>query len=273
MKTVKGKRKWIHYKKRSVLDVPPFVGWDKLLSLIDACNQIDYDIYFRDFCRERDKGLIATLFETGGRIGEVVCLTKANFDFTPKQYCVVSNMLLEKRYEKIGSYIEVVEEEPAGSHAKLYEPKLLENGKQVWTRKRWRTTITSDKVKRLRIRRSFPILKSEPLYPIMENYVKESHSELLFPSSRLRKNNTRFMTITNAWIILNRVQQLTGIEIWNHWFRSQRASQLKNEYGFTSDDRKDWFNWQTDPMAALYPKTSAKEMASLMLKKAEERGL
>jgi len=53
--------------------------------------------------------------------------------------------------------------------------------------------------------------------------------------------------------------------MWPHWFRSQRASQLKNECGFTTDDRKDWFNWQTDPMASLYPKTSAKEMANHML--------
>ncbi len=266
MKTVQGKRTWVRYKKRSIIDVPPFIGWDKLLSLIDACNEIDYDIYYKDYCRERDKGLIACLFETGGRIGEVVSLSKANFDFTPRQYCIVSGMLLEKRYEKTGSYIETLETEPTGAHAKLYEPKLLDSGKQIWIRKRWRTTITSDKVQRLRIRRPFPILKDERLYLIMEDYVKRLHSDLLFPSSRLRKNKTRFMTTTNAWIILNRVQKLTGIQIWNHWFRSQRASQLKNEYGFSSDDRKDWFNWISDPMAALYPKTSAKEMATKMLK-------
>jgi len=100
---------------------------------------------------------------------------------------------------------------------------------------------------------------------MMEQYVKQSHSELLFPSSRLGKNGTRFMTTTNDWVILNRLQHLTGIQMWPHWFRSQRASQLKNECGFTTDDRKDWFNWQTDPMASLYPKTSAKEMANHML--------
>jgi len=265
LKSVKGKRQWIHYRKRSIVDVPPFVGWDKLLSLIDACNEIDYDIYFRDYCRERDKGLIACLFETGSRIAECLSLTKANFDFTIKDYCVVSGMLLEKRYEKTGSFIEVLEEEPTGAHAKLYEPQILETGKQIWKRKRWRTTITSEKVQRLRIRRPFPILKADPLYPIMEQYVKHSHSELLFPSSRLRKNKTRFMTCTNAWFIINRIQKITKIQLWPHWFRSQRASQLKNEYGFDTDDRKDWFNWLTDPMASLYTKTSAREMATKML--------
>jgi len=266
MKTVKGKRKWENYYKRSLVDVPPFIGWDKLLSLIDACNEIDYDIYHRHL-RERDKGLIACLFETGGRIGEVVTLAKANFDFSHKRYCIVSDMLLEKRYEKTGSYIEILKEEPTGAFAKLYTPYLHpETGKQQLKRKRWRTTITSDKVLRLRIRQPFPIMKSDPLYPIMEQYVKHSHSELLFPSSKLRKNKTRFMTTTNAWIILNRIQKITGIQIWNHWFRSQRASQLKNEYGFDSDDRMDWFNWLSDPTAALYPKTSALEMATKMLK-------
>ena len=126
---MQGKCKWIRYKKRSSTDIPPFIGWDKLLSLIDACNDIDYDIYYRHFCRERDKGLIATLFETEGRIGEVVSLSKANFDFTPQKYCVVNGMLLEKRYEKTGSYIESLEIEPTGCHARLYEPKLLDSGK------------------------------------------------------------------------------------------------------------------------------------------------
>jgi len=265
MRTDQDKRKWIRYRKRSIVDVPSFVGWNKLLSLIDACNNLDYDIYYKAYCRERDKGLVACLFETGGRVGEVVCLTKSNFDFTPKDYCIVSNMLLEKRYEKTGSYIETLEVEPTGAHAKLYEPKLLDSGKQIWIRKRWRTTITSEKVQRLRVRRAFPILKKEPLYPIMENYVTQSHSELLFPSPKLRKNKTRFMTETNAWLIINRIQNLTGIQLWPHWFRSQRASQLKNEYGVDADGRKDWFNWLSDPMATLYPKTSAKEMADLML--------
>jgi len=58
--------------------------------------------------------------------------------------------------------------------------------------------------------------------------------------------------------------------MWPHWFRSQRESQLKNEYGFTTDDRKDWFNWQTDPMASLYPKTSAKEIANRMLQRMQQ---
>jgi len=177
-------------------------------------------------------------------------------------------MLLEKRFEKTGNYLEILDEEPTGAFAKLYDVYLHpKTGKQQWKRKRWRTTIISDRVKKLRIRKPFPIFKNEPLYPVMENYVKHSHSELLFPSSRLRKNKTRFMTTTNAWIIINRLQKLTRIDMFPHWFRSQRASQLYNEYGLTWEELKQWFSWQSESMASLYAKSSAESLADRMLKK------
>jgi len=272
-KNIMKNRKWISYHKRSIGEpdeVPEFIGWDKLLSIIDACNNIDYDLYYRDYCRERDKGLVAVLFLTGGRIGEVLSLTNDNFDFTPTKYCIVSNMLLEKRFEKTGSWIEVLNEMPQGVHARLYEPQLLENGKQIWKRKRWNTTITSEKVKKLRVRKPFPIFKNEPLYPIMEAWITRNHSALLFPSPRLRKNKTRFMSTTNAWIIIHRLQELTRIQMWPHWFRSQRASQLFHEYGLTWEDLKMWFSWQSETMASLYAKTSPETLAERMLQRIKQ---
>lgn len=268
-------RSWKHYHKRSVAkpgEIPPFIGWDKLLSMIDACNQLDYDTYYRDYCIERDKGLIATLFECGGRIGEVVALTKANFDFTPKDYCIVSGMLLEKRFEKIGKYLEIVTEEPTGAFAKLFEPYIdPKTGEQKWQRERWRTTITSEKVKALRIRKPFPIFKNEPLYPIMEAWINHNHSAILFPSPKTRKNGTRFMTITNAWIIINRIQKQTGIDCFPHWFRSQRASQLFYEYGCTWAELKLWFSWESEKTAALYTKGTAEDLVTLMLRKMQQQ--
>lgn len=261
---------WIRYKRRSIgLDeIPQFIGWEKLLSLIDACNHLDYDVYYRDYCIERDKALIATLFETGGRIGEVLALKRENFNFDAHaDYCIVSGMLLEKRFEKTGSYFETVTVKPKGAHARLYEPMLLEDGRQIWKRKRWDTTIESDNVKRKRIRKPFPIFKHEPLYPIMEAWVKRNHSELLFPSPKTRKNGKRTMTTTNAWLILNRLQQLTGIEMFPHWFRSQRASQLYHEYGLTWEELKMWFSWESEKMAQLYAKTEVETLAQRMLQK------
>lgn len=268
---------WKRYYRRSVGDsdeVPEFIGWDKLLSIIDACNQIDYDTYYRDYCIERDKALIATLFETGGRIGEVIALTKSNFDFDAHPgYCVVSGMLLEKRFEKIGSYFETVTEKPRGAHAKLYEPMLLEDGRQIWKRKRWDTTIETERVKRKRIRKPFPIFKNEPLYPIMEAWVKRNHSELLFPSPKIRKNGSRTMTIVNGWMIVNRLQKLTGIEMWPHWFRSQRASQLYLEYGLTWEDLKTWFSWESEVMASLYAKMSTESLAERIMQRINQTKL
>ena len=259
---------WLRYHKRSIgspEEVPEFIGWNKLLSIIDACNHIDYDVYWREYCRERDKALIATMFETGGRVGEVLSLTRDNFDFNHSKYCLVTGMLLEKRFLKTGSYIETLEKEPTGVHAKLYEPKLLDNGKQIWTRKRWRTTITSDKVKRLRIRRPFPIFKNEPLYPIMKAWIQRNHGDLLFPSPKTRKNGSREMTESNAWIIVNRLQTLTDIEMWPHWFRSQLIQQQHHDYGLTWEELKMWFSWVSEKMAELYAKTSGETLADRML--------
>jgi integrase len=255
------------YRRRSIGEdeIPEFIGWDRLLQIIDACNYIDYDLYYRDYCRERDKALIATLFETGGRVGEVLQLRRENFDFSNEKWCVVRGMPLFKRFEKTVSWYETVSRKPTGAHAKLYTPKILDDGRQVWIRRRWDTTIDSPSVQRKRIRKPFPIFKDEPLYPIMESWVKRNHSDLLFPSPKRRKDGTRTMTITNAWLIIHRLQKLTGTEMWPHWFRAQRASQLFTEYGLTWEELKMWFSWQTERMATLYAKASAEDLAERML--------
>ena len=259
---------WKHYKKRGIYnDAPVFIGWDKLLSIIHACDNLEYDTYFRTYCIERDKGLIATLFQTGGRIHEVLKLRRQNFLFDAhKKYCIVKGMLLEKRFEKTGSYIETIEEEPEGAFARLFEPKLLDNGKQVWTRKRWRTTTDSPRVKQMRIRKPFPILKSEPLYPVMREWIERNHSDILFPTPKKRRNKSPYMTGANSWVIIHRLQELTKIEMWPHWFREQRASQLAREYGFTWEHLMKWFSWETERQARKYGKTAEEDLAKVMLK-------
>lgn len=264
---------WRSYHRRSIGsdEVPEFMGWNKLLSLIDACNKLDYNVYSQDYCIERDKALISTLFETGGRIREILSLEKSNFDFQHPDYCMVRNMLLEKRFEKTASYFETVQTMPHGSHAKLYEPVLLESGAQIWKRKRWQTTTTSERILKLRVRKPFPIFKTEPLYPIMEKWVTQSHTEQLFPSPKKRKDNTRNMTASNAWQILQRVAALTGIQLFPHLFRSQRASQLFNEYGLTWEEIKTWFSWESEKMASLYAKISGETLAERMQKRIQSR--
>ena len=53
--------------RRSVLEIESFCGWDYLLNLIDKCEWL------------RDKALVSTLFETGGRVSEVLKLKTSNF--------------------------------------------------------------------------------------------------------------------------------------------------------------------------------------------------
>ena len=42
------------------------------------------------------------------------------------------------------------------------------------------------------------------------------------------------------------------IHLWNHWFRSQRASQLKADYGFAEGDLMEWFQWLDFKTATHY---------------------
>jgi len=264
---------WKQYHKRSIGsdEVPQFLGWNKLLFIIDSCNRLPYDIYYKDYCRERDKAFISTLFLTGGRVGEVVALRKDNFDFDSNQdFCVVHDMLLEKKFQRIGSYYETVETMPKGAHAPLYEPKIFDDGKQVWIRKRWNTTITSPKAQQKRIRKPFPIFNADPLFPIMEAWIKRNHSNLLFPSPKRRKDGSRTMTQTNGWIIINRLQKITKIQMWPHWFRSQRASQLYHEWGLTWEELKLWFSWESIKMPQIYTKPTVQDLVARMLMRKQQ---
>jgi integrase len=74
-------------KYRSVdRDVHGFCGWDFLQLLISKC------------LRDEEKLLISTLFETGGRIGEVLKLRRENF-VDKGDFIVVDSMSVEKRRE------------------------------------------------------------------------------------------------------------------------------------------------------------------------------
>jgi len=101
----------------------------------------------------------------------------------------------------------------------------------------------------------------------MEAWVNRNHSELLFPSPKKRKDGSATMTSTNAWLIIRRLEDLTKIEMWPHWFREQRASQLAREYGFTWEHLMKWFSWETEGMARKYGKTTEEDLAEIVMAK------
>lgn len=178
-------------KKHSVQDIASFCGWDRLLGIVKKAR------YYRD------KALIATLFETGGRVSEVLMLRNRNFDFSNKTFIIVKGMPLVKRKE-MGAF------------------------------------------------RSFPIRRDDPLVPYLEDWVKRfERDDKIFSINR-----TRVFQIVRA----------IGPDLYPHWFRAQRASQLAEEYGFGVLELMEFFAWKSMVAAARYAHLGYKTLAERMRK-------
>ncbi len=90
--------------------------------------------------------------------------------------------------------------------------------------------------------RTFSFLKAEPLWSYLKEYVEA-------PIFALKSNQLLFPIGSNmAYKIVTELGRKAGVTIWNHWFRSQRASQMGAEYNMTENDMMEWFkirdrNW------------------------------
>jgi len=115
-------------------------------------------------------------------------------------------------------------------------------------------------------RRTFPINKKEPLVPYFLEYIKgKRKKELLFPYSRVRI----YQIVREVGRKLNcdiPFSRIHSSELYPHWFRAQRARQLRSDYGFTDEELRDWFGWKyrAEGMAAVYGKLSWIELAKKM---------
>ena len=191
------------FKKRSVEEIENFVGWEYLEKLVEKCE------------RERDRALIASLFETGGRVSEVLLLTKDMF-LVQDPYLIVRAMPVLKRYEKIG---------------------VDEKGKWITKKKKGY--------------RTFPIHCREPLVSYLEDWLNTLEGKRLFDIGRVR-----------VYQIVKEIDP----EIFPHWFRGQRASQLALEYGFSIHDLVDFFNWKDLQTAIHYSRMGWKGLADKMMR-------
>jgi hypothetical protein len=197
-------------KKRGVdKDVFGFCGWDYLRLLVGVCGD------------SFDKALISGLFETGGRISEVLKLRFDNFHF-----------------------------------GKFSDPRIVVVEMTVSKRRRPEMRV-------------FPIRSDEPLAPYLLSYVK-SVKGLLFPISRV----TAFLTIRSVGERLARrgvhpdFSAIKSSQLYPHWFRAQRASQLRADYGFDEYDLKDFFHWRrSGEMPSIYSRLSWEQLALKMLSK------
>ena len=162
-----------------------------------------------------EKAFIATLFSTGARVSECLQLTRDMFEEIPEEGLIICRGApLLKRYKK-------VEELPGGG---------------------WETETVEA------YRRPFPLILQEPLMPLVADWIKEAHG-YLFPSPRRPGK-----PLSRAWAfkVCGRLQAATGIDIWPHWFRSQRASQLVSDYQFELLDLLDFFSWDKVDTAITY---------------------
>lgn len=219
------------YKQRTVEEVKGFCGWEFLLSLIKAFNFPPY------------QGLVAALFETGGRISEVLKLRRSHFNFEAHpDVIVVEGMPVLKRYEVVD---------------KVSDP----------SRKRGFKLVTS----RLQDVRYFPIKKSEPLVPYLVSWIKKCDDEL-FTFDRFQA----LEMIRSAGRKINRPipatrhryenRPLHSSEIFLHLFRAERACQLVSEYSFDSFALRQFFGWKTrkEDMAERYASLDWKGLARRM---------
>lgn len=215
-------------KERSVArDVDGFCGWKFLVRLVEAAPSAFM------------QGLISAQMETGGRISEVLSLRKWNIDLSlHKKVAVVKHMLLVKRFEKVAA----VKKWKCKGHCKkrwIHKPTPSEfKNHQIVEYDGWTT-------KPLLEYRTFPFRLDEPLASYFISWWKKVKrgKSLLFPIKR----SAAFVRVRNVGRVLNSPIPLANIDssqIYDHFFRAERACQLAFDYGFDRDDLDEFFGWK-----------------------------
>jgi len=200
-----------------------FCGWDYLRSLIDLCKT------------PFEMGLISGIFETGGRISEVIDLFGSSFDFeTHPEVVIVRKM------------------------------KLL---------KRWRKNKETGEVTKIRSYRTFPIRVDEQLVPELRNWISECRFDRPFGISRskaflvVRDIGKRLGNeqIPNT-LKKDGSRPLRSSELSPHIFRAEKASQLVEDYGFDVLSLNQFFGWRPKrtSMAERYAGMGWKGLARAM---------
>jgi len=109
-------------------------------------------------------------------------------------------------------------------------------------------------------RKTFPIRRDEPLVEPMVSWV-EKCGDWLFPTGR---GFEPYLSRTMSYNIARRVGDSIGQWIYPHWFRAQRASQLRFEYNFDVMDLMEFFAWKHFPTAMRYAKMGWRGLATKM---------
>lgn len=231
---------WGHhkYERRAVsrdLRGTGFVGWIELLQLANK---------FKGWLAERNKAMFAVFFLTGGRAMEVLPLQSENFTIE-KDSVIVKNMPLLKRYDKIGRWTEYADEKPENRLARLFEWNQKE---EKWSRNRYDTEHKKEF-------RNFSFPTNEPLAKTLVSWIEE-HEGCLF-----KGYSKKHLSYVRSY------QIFTGIGIYPHWLRAQRASCLISFYDWKMEEMMEWMGWEELTTARFYAKFGVKRLGAKMIGK------
>lgn len=99
-------------------------------------------------------------------------------------------------------------------------------------------------------RRVIPIPINEPTTKVFTRYLERfTGNEALFPYSRVW-----------YWVLIQKQNK----NWWPHRFRTERASQLVNEYGYSVPQLVKFFNWEGANVALGYVRLDSMDLARSM---------
>jgi len=215
------------FERRSVEDLArkKFCGWNVLLEMIDACDDpTRYNPQDYPLMKERDKALLAAIFETGGRLSEVLQLRKEMFSIG-EEWISVKGMPVLKHFRRIKD----------------------DDGNTV-------------KTKTIKTTREFTFRRAEPLAEILVAWIDLYATNYLFPS-KTKKRKT--LSYQRAYQIVTEIGKKIGFDCFPHRLRSERASQLCSEYGYQLQTVMDFMAWESIKVAKDYVHSSLEDMRRL----------
>lgn len=286
---------WEYYTRGTRKDIPGFVGWNYIKTLSNEALKTDYypnphpflspewRQEKREHLRRYDQALVAALILLGGRIQEILMTHTGMFELDG-EFISVSGMPVLKRIKKIATKVQVLKELPENGIIPFgYE---WSPAYRAFIKREWETTSI------IQEREPFPVPTWEPLSNILLEWINRSEEGLggyrwLFPTpaspkrkedpgvqrwvdDHFKLDHRAWISHERAWQKITKMGARTGYKIWDHWFRSQRASQLVKQYDFNERHLNRFFGWssgwasQKRSTASSYAKTDYKELTGLM---------
>ncbi len=236
----------IQYVRLNVYDyINEFCGWEPISELTKYAETPTKELY------------LLSLIKTGGRAGEVLELQKENFNVNKRTKTIfVQNMKLEKRWKLVKHPDGTRERQHIEALRKPF-PILLEE------------PLSTELLSHLEHKQGplflSPYRHNDPYYSVSWGYkfirnLNDTIPRTLFNQLGLNQqfNKKVLNPETNTMEI---VKHADTIHLWQHWFRAQRASQLRSEYNYSEADLMEFFGWLDYKTALHYSRLGATNLA------------